>query len=1220
MKGKKITLPGISPIPWEPCTLFSNGKGDISPGKDREETEAISNAKRASNSKYKTQPCKWFHSGLGCERGDNCDYIHDFNFKGVMPPPHTYKHKKSHMMGSRQHNTNQAGAVTSSQGNSSIPHQTGSHQPQGHQKGPASSNNKFIAAEGGHMTTSSLSPSLRAYGGRTPGDKDYRQSKADSYRYRGYMADDYRRQQFGYRGEDDDGDKHRYYDDERRSVKNRGSEDHDDDEEREGEEEQEKEEEEEDKSEEQKEQPMDQEDVSKADPDEAANQEEGESKQAADTEEGQVQSEYPGKYYNNYNQRMRRNFDNREYYNTNYRRDYHHKRGFSDPYYEDYDNDTEYGEQGYNGYYNERGYYGNNYYYGRNRNYRQGYYDQSWGRGKGGWRSNGYRYDDYEDDYYDEDNQTAQAQTSHLPGNPYEEEGQEEMEMNSDREEGEVREEGQDDQQDEEAEGQEYPDAEDEPDQRDNDQEALEEGQIPANEILARVEVSPKAKSTEQGSGANDAQSEDKSGKADGKDDDEDVPNKKGRNKRDFQKRERGEREDFRRGDRGDRYNNTGRYGPFGGKGRNNRNFNYNQGIFGPQGENIPMQMMYNMPFMNMMNNSFDLNTMMHFANNFQNYQNTQQGPHENEKSRGSSNDNYNGHQAGRKAAYHNQRNHGHSEVKSAPYEHENQEEALKDALEVSQLPKTEQSRDENPQIEKQSSEVTEKKNQSSNILNDEPQNKSPQAKDKPIPKHQAINHKKDSDRNRQNEERMDEEGEDDEEEGNDYGEEEQKDDEKNDHSYQDEHNDDENYDEQGYLQYNDYRYRNNRDYDHRSAHYHQQQRMKFFNQQFIETLKKYPPDVFKCTFPQFFGMSGGNSTSQSSQQTPSNFNNMSGINFMSYMMNQMMNQNTPNITGPSQNYQGQYYGGGGSYPTLPSASNAGQLLLDSTGMVHPEQVMPSSEEQGIPSLPNVLKSQEGYHLDQEAFKDPAQYQNINLQAYEPSQGQSGGPIPNLPYTMSQQQNLFADIMSMHQGFQRGGLQNYPPGPSMPAGPISQQSIEQDFHIKDATSNMTIQIPVLHGDQRIDINAMLHEDNHVRNMPSDSLPIGHQNDNYGGSSEKHVEDRRHSNYHSSNTRDQNKQTSRVLTYDQPFQAEPRIEGRLQFSPQQPPQPNSDRHPEPMMREPLPNLPPAVLEPPTTPPKHAPQDNAQQITPQSDIRGESESKPALRRSTRKRGKK
>jgi hypothetical protein len=140
MKGKKITLPGISPIPWEPCTLFSNSKTEASPGKDRVETEAITNAKRASNSKYKTQPCKWFHSGLGCERGDNCDYIHDFNFKGVMPPPHTYKHKKSHMMSSRQHmNTNQSGGVTSSQGHSGLAHPTSPHQPSGHQKGPSSS-------------------------------------------------------------------------------------------------------------------------------------------------------------------------------------------------------------------------------------------------------------------------------------------------------------------------------------------------------------------------------------------------------------------------------------------------------------------------------------------------------------------------------------------------------------------------------------------------------------------------------------------------------------------------------------------------------------------------------------------------------------------------------------------------------------------------------------------------------------------------------------------------------------------------------------------------------------------------------------------------------------------------------------------------------------------------------------------------------------------------
>lgn len=31
---------------------------------------------------YKTMPCKKFHSGEGCDRGEACHFIHDFNFQG----------------------------------------------------------------------------------------------------------------------------------------------------------------------------------------------------------------------------------------------------------------------------------------------------------------------------------------------------------------------------------------------------------------------------------------------------------------------------------------------------------------------------------------------------------------------------------------------------------------------------------------------------------------------------------------------------------------------------------------------------------------------------------------------------------------------------------------------------------------------------------------------------------------------------------------------------------------------------------------------------------------------------------------------------------------------------------------------------------------------------------------------------------------------------------
>ena len=35
---------------------------------------------------YKTVPCRLFHSPIGCTRGDNCHFIHDYNFAGVETP------------------------------------------------------------------------------------------------------------------------------------------------------------------------------------------------------------------------------------------------------------------------------------------------------------------------------------------------------------------------------------------------------------------------------------------------------------------------------------------------------------------------------------------------------------------------------------------------------------------------------------------------------------------------------------------------------------------------------------------------------------------------------------------------------------------------------------------------------------------------------------------------------------------------------------------------------------------------------------------------------------------------------------------------------------------------------------------------------------------------------------------------------------------------------
>ena len=42
----------------------------------------MESAQRMNISKYKTKPCRNYHSSTGCTRGDNCFFIHDPNFKG----------------------------------------------------------------------------------------------------------------------------------------------------------------------------------------------------------------------------------------------------------------------------------------------------------------------------------------------------------------------------------------------------------------------------------------------------------------------------------------------------------------------------------------------------------------------------------------------------------------------------------------------------------------------------------------------------------------------------------------------------------------------------------------------------------------------------------------------------------------------------------------------------------------------------------------------------------------------------------------------------------------------------------------------------------------------------------------------------------------------------------------------------------------------------------
>lgn len=93
MKGKKFSIPSVNSIPWEPCNLLGVTQETQEVLERPADLDTMHPGKKAGNSNYKTLPCKWFHS-VGCQRGKDCDYIHDMNYKGVMPPPHAYHQKK----------------------------------------------------------------------------------------------------------------------------------------------------------------------------------------------------------------------------------------------------------------------------------------------------------------------------------------------------------------------------------------------------------------------------------------------------------------------------------------------------------------------------------------------------------------------------------------------------------------------------------------------------------------------------------------------------------------------------------------------------------------------------------------------------------------------------------------------------------------------------------------------------------------------------------------------------------------------------------------------------------------------------------------------------------------------------------------------------------------------------------------------------------------------
>eukprot|EP00358_Blepharisma_japonicum_P003700 CAMPEP_0202954518 /NCGR_PEP_ID=MMETSP1395-20130829/50871_1 /ASSEMBLY_ACC=CAM_ASM_000871 /TAXON_ID=5961 /ORGANISM="Blepharisma japonicum, Strain Stock R1072" /LENGTH=326 /DNA_ID=CAMNT_0049670083 /DNA_START=846 /DNA_END=1823 /DNA_ORIENTATION=+ len=73
-------MPGMSPA--DPYNLFSSQK------------RVLFNPITKKPQNYRTVPCKKYHSSEGCERGDNCHFIHDFQYQG-RPIPNFQEWKNS---------------------------------------------------------------------------------------------------------------------------------------------------------------------------------------------------------------------------------------------------------------------------------------------------------------------------------------------------------------------------------------------------------------------------------------------------------------------------------------------------------------------------------------------------------------------------------------------------------------------------------------------------------------------------------------------------------------------------------------------------------------------------------------------------------------------------------------------------------------------------------------------------------------------------------------------------------------------------------------------------------------------------------------------------------------------------------------------------------------------------------------------------------------------
>jgi hypothetical protein len=860
MKGKKITLPGITPIPWENSVLFNNKIE--SPGKDKPENEAISTAKRASNSKYKTLPCRWFHSPLGCERGENCDYIHDYNYMGTMPPPHTYKSKKLPLSGQKPQ------LPISSQVSAQSP------TSQTQQKRPQVQPQQAVPQTVPHMSVQRQpvqQPSMQTQGQiRKDERRDYRGRVYDDYR-KSYRDDEMAAVPVGgsalhqnqrYDSSRDDmqnkrRDQRKYFDEnqanynvkaprERPQAQN-GSEETAEDANAENQSEAMQSEEFDSTGRPNQaqagQQPKERSEKATNEEDSGQGSAKGtiekEERKQSDIEEGQVSAPSTNKYYNDYN----RNF--KGYYGNggrNFRRDYN--RNYSDPYYsEDYP-EGEYDNQGY--YYNERdrGYYNNNDYYYGNRNrysrHHNNYYNGWSGRGRGGWRTSNYRnYDDYDDNYYDEEDENQEN---------YDDDTQEGQMKEDTQEEGDQKEEnGTQNYNEQTPQGQQG--------------QAGQKDSNNSNQQTSQSQPQAEQAATEEDATQNQA-SEQK-----GEEEENQPSPPKEKNRR------RGDRDNHQQRD-WNKFNSS--YGPFWPKGRNYRgqNYNYNQGFF-PPGDNLSMQMMYQLPFIGF-NNSFDFNTIMQFASNFQ--QHYQQGNGQPQVSTTAP-----------------------TQIATTAVASGETQQQVVPAQETVAAQSTPAQTDPQPsppvaaqpsQQHPQPSENSRRKRHQRDRYYQRENSEETEGQQKDNRNNPSGNG------NNLSEEDYDEEDD----EGAYDGEEEQKDEDRNDNSYQEEQNDEDLYDDQQYPAYSDYRYSRNRDYDQRSANYHQQQRMKFFNQQFFETLKKYPPDVFKYPFGNFFPMNQGqqNNPGQHGTQNQNSFNMAANLPLMSYMMSQMFNP--PMNTSGNQN------------------------------------------------------------------------------------------------------------------------------------------------------------------------------------------------------------------------------------------------------------------------------------------------------------------------------